>query len=181
MLLSERIKTINYLTNKFDGDYKKISELTHISIKTIKQYNKLSHFPNFIIDMLDSKGNKKISLEFAVHLSNLDFITSIISENKSINKDNSDLIKIIEVFLDVKSSDRLNIIKKLMTNKITEKNLYTYIAHIGNIKLKYLEEQKEQRIQNEHAQLNELEEQRIKDIVNKIIFNNIRNHIQKYI
>ncbi len=186
MLLSERIKTINYLTNKFDGDYKKISELTHISIKTIKQYNKLSHFPDFIIDMLDSKGNEKISLEFAVHLSNLDFITNLISENKSIDKDNSDLIKIIEVFLDVKSSDRLNIIKKLMTNKITEKNLYTYIAHIGNIKLKYLEEQKlkeqeeqrikderikkeleEQRIKDEHAQLKELEEQKIKNIANK--------------
>ena len=158
MLLSERIKTINHLTNKFDGDCKKVSELTHISMTTIKQYNKLSHFPNFIIDMLDAKGNEKISLEFAVHLSNLDFITGLISENKSIDKDNSDLIKIIDVFLDVKSSDRLNIIKKLMTNKITEKNLYTYIAHIGKIKLTYLEEQK----------LKELEEQKIKDEIIRI-------------
>ena len=66
MLLSERVKTINNLSSNFDGNCKKVAELTNISIKTIQQYNKISYLPDFIIDMLDAKGDLKLSLEFMV-------------------------------------------------------------------------------------------------------------------
>lgn len=141
MLLSERVKTINHLLNKFDSDCKKVALLTNINIRTIQQYNKISHLPDFIIDMLDSKDDEKLSLEFMVHLSNLEIISKIISENKANDiDDNSDLITIIKVFQDVKKSDRLNIIKKVMDRKITENDLYKYIEQIGKIKTNYVEE-----------------------------------------
>jgi len=145
MLLSERVKTINHLTNKFDGNCKKVAESTNISIRTIHLYNKISYFPDFIIDMLDAKGDEKLSLEFMVHLSKLKFITEIISENK-VNPENdnsySDLIKIIKVFQDVNNSDRLNIIKEIIKNNITETSFCKYIEKIGKIKTYYLEEKR---------------------------------------
>jgi len=166
MLLSDRVKTINNLTNKMNGDSEKVAELINISVRTIKQYNKISHLPDIIIDMLDAKGTDKISLEFAVHLSNLSIITMIISKEKSkSDNDYSNLIKIVQVFQDVKSSDRLSILKKVMNEKITETDFYKFFEQIGKIKIDYLKEkeiEKERDVKDHERREKEDEHDKIK-------------------
>ena len=158
MKLSEKILTIKNLqrlyqeqfSRKFpeknERDIKKeikeeISKNTNYNKTSIGQYLKISHLPNFIIDKLDKKGNERISLEFAVCLDKLNIY------------DEQELVEIVEFFHDVKSSDRIKIMKKIRDEcKYVNIDFTKYIINISKIKTIYfedLEKEVNEKIRNE--------------------------------
>jgi ParB family chromosome partitioning protein len=114
MLLSERVKTYKKLIDKIK-DIEQVAKCIGISKDTLKQYDKISHFPDFIIDKLDAKGNEKMSLEFAINLSKLDFLSIQISNlnKEDINveekkKIEDDLKNLLDLFNDVSKDGQNN-------------------------------------------------------------------------
>jgi hypothetical protein len=157
MKLSQKIRTIKNLERLYKEQYplekrtdikinkeikQNIVEKTNYNQRSIGQYLKISHLPDFILDKLDKKGEEKISLDFAVCLDKLN------------NFNEKELIKIIDLFHDVKNFDRLKIIKKILNECKYDKNIdFTlYINNIGKIKTKYfddLNKENQEKLRNE--------------------------------
>ena len=130
MLLSDRVKTYKKL-EKFYKDYKELSDAINVDKKIINQCLKISHLPDSILNKLDSKGNDKITLDFAVYLTKTEI------------HDEEELNKIIDLFHDVSLTTRNKLLIKIInTIKYNNIEFYEYIEQIGNIKTEYLEELK---------------------------------------
>ena len=153
MKLSDIVKTYNklydryYVDGKTDEDaiIKEISEITNTDSKIIKKYKEISHFPDSILDYLDKTGNEKISIEFAIKLSKI-----------GIN-DEDELKQIIELFYNVKHSNRPKLLKKIQDAEkydFGKNDFHKYIEKIGKITTAFLakikeEEEKEKKIREE--------------------------------
>jgi ParB family chromosome partitioning protein len=130
MLLSDRVKTYKKL-EKFYENNKELSNAINVDIKIINQCLKISHFPDSVLNKLDSKGNDRITLDFAVHLTKIKI------------HDEEELNKIIDLFHDVNLTTRNKLLIKIInTIKYNNIEFYEYIEQIGNIKTEYLEELK---------------------------------------
>lgn len=128
MLLSDRVKTYKKLQKIYKDD-KELSKATNIDIKIINQCLKIAHLPDSILNKLDSKGNDKITLDFAVYLTKTEIY------------DEEELNKIIDLFHDVSLITRNKLIIKIInTIKYNNFEFYEYIEQIGNIKTEFLEE-----------------------------------------
>lgn len=130
MLLSDRVKTYKKL-EKFYKSNKELSNAINVDIKIINQCLKISHLPDSVLNKLDSKGNDRITLDFAVHLTKTEI------------HDEEELNKIIDLFHDVNLTTRNKLLIKIInTIKYNNIEFYEYIEQIGNIKTQYLEELK---------------------------------------
>jgi len=155
MTLGERVKTycnlihrykkqyehqphINSRTDNTNDIFEKLAKDMCVSVKSIKTYSQLSHFPDAVLDKLDAKGNEKITLEFAVQLSKLNIT------------DENDLLNIIDnVFMDVKSTDRCDLIKTILTNEKFNDygESHQYIKKITQIKTQFVKDLEQQQIE----------------------------------
>jgi len=165
MLLSERVKAIQTIINsvsesdefKFNNDkyeeknkkiYTKVANLINVKYRTIQQYCKISHFPDFLIDKLDAKGCEKISLEFAISLSKSDQFTKKIMEYTNSSDDEykkkieEALIEIIDIFQDIRSSQRIELIKIIIVAEKQNKydNFYKFMKSVLKLKAKFIED-----------------------------------------
>jgi len=165
MLLSERVKAIQTIINsvsesdefKFNNDkyeeknkkiYTKVANLINVKYRTIQQYCKISHFPDFLIDKLDAKGCEKISLEFAISLSKSEQFTKKIMEYTNSSDDESKkkieeaLIEIIDIFQDIRSSQRMELIKIIIVAEKQNKydNFYKFMKSVLDMKAKFIED-----------------------------------------
>ena len=152
---------------------------------TVKHYLQISHLPESILDKLDSKGNEKVSLEFVVLLTKINI--SIEDEFNAI----------IELFLDVSNKNRVTLMKTIQnTEKYKGYDFYEYIKKLGNIKTKFLEEERKrkiaealfkQKMEEEIFKQKEEEKQKIaeeKELIEKeepITIINTNNEIDYYI
>ena len=172
MNLSDKIKTYKKLLIHYNNDTKELSKNININTKLIGQCMAISHFPDSILDKLDKRGNEKLSLEFAVLLSKIDIT------------DEEELNEIIKLFYDVKQTDRIKLMKKIMnTYKYGDiAEFHKYIQKIGKIKTQFLKEleQKKQQETNIKARiLEKIEQEKKQEIIindtsqlNEIIINN---------
>ena len=129
MNLSDKIKTYKKLLVLYNGNTDELSKNININKKIIRQCMSISHFPDSILDKLDKRGNEKLTLEFAILLSKID-----ITEEDELNE-------IIKIFHDVKHTDRIKLMKKIMnTQKYGDTEFYKYIKKIGNIKRHFVKE-----------------------------------------
>ena len=155
MTLGERVKTycnlihrykkqyehqphINSKTDNTNDIFEKLAKDMCVSVKSIKTYSQLSHFSDAILDKLDAKGNEKITLDFAVQLSKLNIT------------DEDDLLNIIDnVFMDVKSTDRCDLIKTILTNEKFNDygESHQYIKKITQIKTQFVKDLEQQQIE----------------------------------
>ena len=134
MNLSDKIKTYKKLLIYYDNDPKKLSTNINIDTKLISQYMAISHFPDSILDKLDKRGNDKISLQFAVLLSKINIT------------DEDELNEIIQIFYDIKHTDRIKLMKKIMdTEKYGGTEFHKFIQKIGKTKTIFLKEVEEQK------------------------------------
>ena len=134
MNLSDKIKTFKKLLIYYDNDPKKLSTNINIDTKLISQYMAISHFPDSILDKLDKRGNDKISLQFAVLLSKINIT------------DEDELNEIIQIFYDIKHTDRIKLMKKIMdTEKYGGTEFHKFIQKIGKTKTIFLKEVEEQK------------------------------------
>jgi ParB family chromosome partitioning protein len=170
MNLSDKIKTYKKLLIYYDNNPKKLSTNINIDTKLISQCMAISHFPDSILDKLDKRGNDKISLQFAVLLSKINIT------------DEDELNEIIQIFYDIKHTDRIKLMKKIMnTEKYGGTEFHNFIQKIGNTKtlfLKEVEEQKQKKIKTDYIKY--LEKQNQQDINIKsinIVQQNIINDI----
>lgn len=189
MNLSDRVKTYNKLLDKYYDHNKtlkdRISELSNITNtkpNIIKQYKEISHFSDSILDNLDKKGNERMSIEFAIQLSKIGIM------------DEEELQNIIDLFHNVKQSDRIKLMKKIQDGNKFEnsdkKEFHKYIEKIGKIKTEFLKEMKkkeedEKRIREEIEERNKktkendkkndiiISEDEYKSKINNIIDNNL--------
>ena len=159
MTLGERVKSYCNLIHRYKKQYSqntndifaKLAKDMCVSIKSIKTYSQLSHFPDAVLNKLDATGNEKITLDFAVQLIKLNIT------------DEQDLINIIDkVFTDVKSTDRCKLIKTILTNEKFSDYVesHQYINKITKIKTQFLKD-----VEKEKADKLRIEEEIIKKLL----------------
>lgn len=71
MTTRDKIVAYNKLY-EFYGDVYKVIKAVHITKPTLQKYIRMKNLPDNIISLLDAKGDKKITVDVAVQLSNID-------------------------------------------------------------------------------------------------------------
>lgn len=71
MTMRDKVRSYSKLYDVYNGDIDKVLSAIHISKQTVQKYLKLRTLPEEVLNLLDSKGENKISIDVAIELTKL--------------------------------------------------------------------------------------------------------------
>ena len=83
MTTCDKVRSYSKLYDVYNGDIDKVISAIHISKQTIQKYLKMRNLPEQVLNLLDTTGENKISIDVAIELSK---IPDNINKNDILNK-----------------------------------------------------------------------------------------------
>jgi hypothetical protein len=71
MTTCDKVRSYSKLYDVYNGDIDKVISKIHISKQTIQKYLKMKNLPEKVLNLLDTNGENKISIDVAIELTKL--------------------------------------------------------------------------------------------------------------
>lgn len=105
----DKVRSYSKLYDNYANDFDKIKTMVKISKATIKKYLKIKDLPIEILEKLDAPDKSKITVDIAIE------ITTIMDNGL-------DIIELIEKMAPLKAKNKIEVIKKINENNVTNMN-----------------------------------------------------------
>ena len=99
MTTCDKVRSYSKLYDVYKGDIDKVISVIHISRQTILKYLKIQNLPTEVLNLLDTKGEDKISIDVAIELTKLpNDVNTLDVLNKITTLTNAQKIDVIKRF-----------------------------------------------------------------------------------